>query len=97
MKTLYKQMEDWLDAEEGRSLMLVSANADFEGPSHCIGWSDRSNEFQHIYGESREECFAKIVASTDPPPMYGDDRVRPEKDPYDHYLYRDREDHWRGD
>lgn len=58
---LYERMIAWLDAEEGRSLTLCSANADFDGPSHCIVWTTMNlTADAYAHGETREECMDEI-------------------------------------
>lgn len=60
----YRRILRWLDAEEGRTLTLVSANADFGGPSHCIEYSTLDHEPKQVFGESRQEIMGKIEELT---------------------------------
>lgn len=56
----YARMMNWLDAAEGRTLMLVSANADFDGPSHVVEYSTLDHEPKQVFGETRDEIMDKI-------------------------------------
>jgi len=51
--SLHERIIRWLDSDEGRTLTLVSANADFEGPSHIMEYSTITSGVKSVYGETR--------------------------------------------
>jgi hypothetical protein len=62
--TVYERMIAWLDSAEGRTLTLVSANADFGAPAHVIEFSTMDRPPAYVYGETREEIMDRIEATT---------------------------------
>lgn len=62
--TLCDRIIAWLDAAEGRTVTLISANADFDGPSHAMEYSTLDHGTRHVFGETRDECFEQIERAT---------------------------------
>lgn len=62
--TLFDRIVKWLDSAEGRTLTLISANADFEGPSHLMEYSTLDHDTVRVEGETREEIIDKIWEAT---------------------------------
>lgn len=65
----FRRITEWLDCEEGRTLGLVSANAEFGGPAYAISYETlMSDGVRHVFGASRDSIMRQIENETSAKP-----------------------------